>query len=56
MSGDYAAHGLSAYPNQKDHYDRLKEVHTKLFEYTKKKFPNTPIVPSIGNNDPKWHN
>lgn len=56
MSGDYAAHGLSAYPNQKDHYSKLKEVHTKLFEYTKKKFPNTPIVPAIGNNDPKWHN
>ena len=56
MSGDYAAHGLAAYPNQKDHYQQLKEIHTKLFEFTKAKFPNTPIIPAIGNNDPKWHN
>ena len=35
MSGDYAAHGLAAYPNQKDHYEQLKEVHSKLFEFTK---------------------
>lgn len=56
MSGDYAAHGLSAIPFQPAPYEELKATIAKAFELTKKRFPNTPIVPAIGNNDPKWHN
>jgi 3',5'-cyclic AMP phosphodiesterase CpdA len=56
MSGDYAAHGISAYRGQKEHYELLKKTLTEVFSAVIQRFPDKPLIPAIGNNDPKWHN
>ena len=56
LNGDYVAHGVAAYPNQKPNFDKLKEILSGVFTPIREKFGSIPIVPTIGNNDPVWHN
>ena len=58
ISGDLISHGLSVELEDKDHdqYALLKEkIEDLLVDLIAKKFPNTFILPTIGNNDIKYH-
>lgn len=57
IPGDFIEHGLSSYnrsePNQAwpEMLDIFETVISMIVEY----FPNTPILPAIGNNDCYYH-
>ena len=57
VPGDIVAHGLSL--DDKDptvgNYELLKKVIQTVSEYFAKYFPNTVIIPTLGNNDCKYH-
>jgi hypothetical protein len=56
VSGDFIAHGFSVNEGSPDHYAELKGVIKYVFvDLLSSKFPNTIILPSIGNNDIKYH-
>jgi hypothetical protein len=57
MSGDFVAHGISMYPNQPTNtYELLKTTMTTAFNVFSSRFPNSIILPCIGNNDAEYHN
>lgn len=56
VSGDFLAHGYAVKEHMPDHYEELKSVIKYVFvDLLSSKFPNTIILPSIGNNDIKYH-
>ena len=54
VPGDFIGH---AYPldGAKGNYQKLIETHKMIRETLVKYFPNTMILPSLGNNDTKFH-
>jgi len=60
MSGDYTSHDVATKSTEEftlaQHYSILKDIYSHLFEgYIKRYFPNSNLVPAIGNNDYKRH-
>jgi hypothetical protein len=57
VSGDYTAHDISAKRGVKDsNFSMLKSVITACFaQYIDPLFPDTIIIPAIGNNDVEFH-
>ena len=57
VSGDFAAHDVAAKRGQAEpHYDILKSIISQDFnQYIGAMFPNSSIIPTIGNNDVKYH-
>lgn len=56
VSGDYLGHGFSVEYGSKDNYEILKQTLKYVFvDLLSSKFPNTVILPAIGNNDIKYH-
>jgi len=56
VSGDYLAHGFSVDTKGQPHYELLKQTIQYVFvDLLSSHFPNAIILPSIGNNDIKYH-
>lgn len=57
VSGDYTAHDIAAKKGvAHDNYSVLKATIADCFgQYIGPLFPNSVILPAIGNNDAKWH-
>lgn len=58
VNGDLIGHGISqdsTKPYSYEKYQLLKTTHFKLAYLFQKYFPNTPILLTLGNNDPKFH-
>ncbi|CDW74027.1 UNKNOWN [Stylonychia lemnae] len=57
MPGDLVAHGLPLDPSnpKKGNYELLKQTISSVSQTFAKYFPNTFVLPSLGNNDPKYH-
>lgn len=55
MNGDYVLHGVSAKIGQESNWDELVEIITNTTKTIAAWFPDTPILPSIGNNDVEFH-
>lgn len=57
IPGDIVAHGVPLEPKDPSagDYNLLKETITTVSLTFAKYFPNTLIVPTLGNNDPKYH-
>ena len=56
ITGDYLGHGLSSSTNSNDFYNAAKDVIKAVFTKVSLKYPDTPIIPVVGNNDPKYKN
>ena len=59
FQGDHVTHGLSQYlppPGNMTYYDILLDTLKDYAGMLNDAFPNTMIVPIIGNNDNKFHN
>ncbi len=48
-------HGLSSRNPNQNYWPLKKETIREVMEIATKKFPNTPIIPTIGNNDLMYH-
>lgn len=55
ISGDFLGHGFSVNVGRPDHYQLLKESFETVLIALSNHFPNTIILPAIGNNDIKYH-
>jgi hypothetical protein len=57
VPGDFVAHGITYDPKESDsgNYTLLKETLSSVSSLFDKYFPNTPVMPSFGNNDCKYH-
>eukprot|EP00347_Sterkiella_histriomuscorum_P018186 403346462 len=58
LTGDMVGHTLSIELYEEDQpelYAKLKEVHTQVSDYLAYYLPNTVILPTLGNNDYKYH-
>lgn len=58
LPGDFVAHGYSQNLNSNYSelkFQQLKEIINSTFKEIKKEFPNVIILPTLGNNDPKFH-
>lgn len=57
LPGDFNRHGLAAYnetvPNP--NWDVMLETMTTVMATIQKYFPDTPILPAVGNNDCYYH-
>ena len=56
LNGDYVAHGNAVYDGQIPQFEKIKTILEDVFGSIASNFGNIPIVPTIGNNDPVWHN
>lgn len=56
ISGDNLAHSFSAKYGQEDHYELVKETLEYVFvELIAEHFPDAIVLPTMGNNDIKYH-
>ena len=56
VSGDFIAHGFSVSVGKKPNYDLIKQtIKTVFVDLLSHHFPKAIILPSIGNNDIKYH-
>ena len=57
MPGDFVAHDVPLEIDNPNigNYELLKKTIKTVSEYIAKYFPNTLIIPSLGNNDGKYH-
>ena len=61
MNGDFIAHDVSVSGTLTSdqiaqHYAKLKEIYSDLFiNYLSPMFPNSIFIPTLGNNDAKFH-
>eukprot|EP00347_Sterkiella_histriomuscorum_P022332 403330854 len=57
IPGDLVAHGIPLEPTDpsKGNYTLLKETINTVSQTISQYFPNTLVIPSLGNNDPKYH-
>jgi Calcineurin-like phosphoesterase len=51
LAGDFVVHGLSNSDPEFKNWPEMKRVISAIIDSVKAKFPNTPIIPTIGNND-----
>lgn len=59
ICGDHVAHKISA-PTEEDdpngdYYTAVKENISAVYQVITKYFPNTIVLPTIGNNDGRYH-
>jgi hypothetical protein len=58
MSGDIVAHAVS-FDKHNSHlgtsYAELLEITKDVADMMKEYFPNAILIPTLGNNDTKWH-
>jgi hypothetical protein len=55
IGGDFVVHGLSSDDHNKNNWPQMKEVIADSMKMIQEHFPNTPILPNIGNNDLLHH-
>lgn len=55
ISGDFVFHGLASKNPSVNNWDKMVPIFQLIIAKIKAKFPNTPILPSVGNNDVIWH-
>jgi hypothetical protein len=56
LIGDLVKHGLAAYPGQEPvNWPKQKETMRQVIASIVANFPDTPILPVIGNNDVIYH-
>ena len=55
MSGDFVMHGLASKIPGKTNWDMMKTTIVSVIDQLKKKFPDTILLPCIGNNDVVEH-
>lgn len=55
INGDFVAHGISSSDPSVSNWNLMKTIIQTSIDRIKSKFPNVPILPSIGNNDVLFH-
>lgn len=55
VNGDFAMHGLAKQNNINSAWKQLKQIMTSVSISIQEKFPDTPIISTIGNNDVLMH-
>lgn len=62
VNGDVVGHDIAVKPawglndqQVEEHYEVLKEIQTSVGALLKRHFVNSYVLPSLGNNDVKWH-
>jgi hypothetical protein len=55
IGGDFVVHGLSSDDKDKNNWPQMKEVIADSMKLIQRYFPDTPILPNIGNNDLLHH-
>ncbi|CDW83200.1 UNKNOWN [Stylonychia lemnae] len=58
LTGDMIGHNLAVNPGVTDKpelYQKLLEVHSQLGQLLNKYFPNSLVLPTLGNNDCRYH-
>lgn len=58
MTGDMVGHKLCVEPDEEPNpelYEQLKQVHSEIADYIVKYLPDTLVLPTLGNNDYKYH-
>ena len=53
ITGDFLAHGFDTKTSDNPNYELLKQTLEKAIRLIQEAYPNTPILPSIGNHDTK---
>ena len=54
ITGDFLGHGISTHKSKNDYYWLLKDTLSKAFKFVSNAYPNIPVLPALGNNDPKF--
>jgi len=55
VAGDVVAHGIAATPTNPGNFTLLKEVTVAVYNELNQAFPETIILPTLGNNDVRNH-
>jgi len=56
VNGDFVGHGFSVEPGTSpNRWGEMKEIIRKVIGEIVERYPDTPIFPSIGNNDVVYH-
>ena len=54
ITGDFLGHGLSTTKSTNQYYQLLKDTLRKAFKYVSESYSHIPVLPALGNNDPKF--
>lgn len=62
LNGDIVGHDIAVKPAMnltneqvEEHYEGLKRIQTRVSELLNSNFPGAVVLPTLGNNDVKWH-
>jgi hypothetical protein len=55
INGDFNYHGASSRTPGVDNWSKMVPIFTTIMQMISNKFPGVPILPTIGNNDVKYH-